>query len=330
MKLFGKILFALSLAALFATLVSLLRSDEWFIRAIDMGRVLLVYLAVALVVLTLFAKSALRWVSLVMLVLVIGINVWRVWPYWTIAPVDMPLAQAADTEDNCFTAMSINVKMRNEGYARIAEQIRRHDPDVLLLMETNATWLSELRPILANYPEVLEYPKDNTYGLGFASRLPVTQSRVVENTSRDTPTLYATLEPEGGPAFEFIGLHPRPPVPGQDTGKRDENILKAGIETPDRLSNALVMGDFNDVPWSRTTDAFRRGGGWDDPRIGRGSFATFPADYVPLGWPLDQVMVKGDLGVRSFEVLEHAGSDHLGLIAQICMSDVPPSPISPR
>ena len=99
---------------------------------------------------------------------------------------------------------------------------------------------------------------------------------------------------------------------------RDENIVKAGVQTPDRLPDAMVMGDFNDVPWSRTTTKFRDTGEWRDPRIGRGTYPTFPASLVAIGWPLDQMMLKGDLELTEFEVLPDNGSDHRALYARVC------------
>ncbi|RPF70795.1 hypothetical protein EG799_03540 [Aurantiacibacter spongiae] len=78
------------------------------------------------------------------------------------------------------------------------------------------------------------------------------------------------------------------------------------------------MGDFNDVRWSRTTTTFREMGDWPDPRLGRGTFPTFPSDHLWLGWPLDQIMVKGALDLRSFEVLPDDGSDHRAMLAVLC------------
>ncbi|WP_145916993.1 endonuclease/exonuclease/phosphatase family protein [Erythrobacter sp. QSSC1-22B] len=196
--------------------------------------------------------------------------------------------------------------------------MRRYDPDLLFLMETDQPWIDALEPVLAQYGHVQRQPQPEAFGLVFATRLPVLKSNVVENTHRDTPTLYATLQPDGSPPIEFIGLHPKPPLPGWDTETRDENIVNAGIQTPDRLPDAFVMGDFNDVPWSRTTTKFRAVGDWRDPRIGRGTYPTFPADKLLPGWPLDQLMLKGELDLRSFEVLPDNGSDHRAVLANFC------------
>ena len=61
-------------------------------------------------------------------------------------------------------------------------------------------------------------------------------------------------------------------------------------------------------------------GDWRDPRIGRGTYPTFPADLRAIGWPLDQLMLKGDLDLQSFAVLPDNGSDHRAMIARLCGS----------
>ena len=64
----------------------------------------------------------------------IGINMWRLWPYTFLAGTQLAYddgAQAAAA--TCFTAMSVNVKVENDRYAQIADQIERIDPDILFL-----------------------------------------------------------------------------------------------------------------------------------------------------------------------------------------------------
>ncbi|NTZ43223.1 endonuclease/exonuclease/phosphatase family protein [Altererythrobacter sp. SALINAS58] len=301
-------------------LISLIPSDAWFIRTIDLVREPLTYLAALLLIVALFVGSRWRWATVAVLALTIGLNVWRLWPYSALAPTQIALAEAPQAvgEARCFSAMSVNVKVKNKDYGAVIDQVQRYDPDLLFLMETDQAWINALQPVLANYGHVQTHPQPEAFGLAFATRLPVLKSNVVENTYRDTPTLYATVQPEGSAPIEFIGLHPKPPLPEWNTEMRDENIVNAGTQTPDRLPHAFVMGDFNDVPWSRTTTEFREAGDWRDPRIGRGTFATFPADLLLLGWPLDQIMVKGGLQVTSFEILPDNSSDHRAVLASFC------------
>ncbi|ARU15588.1 hypothetical protein A9D14_04580 [Croceicoccus marinus] len=321
MKTFGIAIFLVAILMLVAVLASLVPIDAWFVRTVDLVREPMAYAAAILLVIALFVKASVRWATVLSLGLVIVINVWRIWPYSALADTQLPLADAAPRADGqCFTALAANVKVKNTQYAMLADQLRRYDPDVLFLMETDAKWIEELEPVISRYSHVQRHPQPEAFGLVFATRLPVLKSNVIENTHRDTPTLYATLQPEGSQPVEFIGLHPKPPLPGWDTEERDENIVNAGVQTPDRLPDAFVMGDFNDVPWSSTTEKFRETGDWRDPRIGRGTYPTFPSDYKIVGWPLDQLMLTGDLDLVSFEVLPDNGSDHRAMLAHLCAS----------
>lgn len=300
-------------------LVSLIPSDQWFIRFLDFIREPVFYLALVLAVVSLLIGSR-RWWLVGGFVLVAAIQLFRFWPYFALAPQQVAISNALGGD--CFTAVSLNVRMKNEGFAEVAGFLDRSQPDILLLMEPDANWERELAPQLAKYSYRLSKPQDNAYGMIFASNLPVRKAQMVANTSANTPTLYATINLPSGATFEFVGLHPRPPIPGNDTGTRDANIARAGAKTPDNLADVLVMGDFNDVPWSRTTTAFREQGGWRDPRIGRGTFATFPAKYAFAGWPLDQVMVKNQMKVDSFEIMQNVGSDHLPVHVRACVRPI--------
>ncbi len=320
MRKFAAVLFVVAVLLLVAVLVSLIPSDQWFIRTIDFVREPMAYIAALLLVVAILVKSRWRWATVAMFALVIGINVWRIWPYSGLAGTQLGLAEASSTGDSprCFSAMAVNVKVKNKQYAKMIEQLRGYDPDLLFLMETDQPWIDALEPVLSQYGHVQRHPQPEAFGLVFATRLPVLKSNVVENTDRDTPTLYATVQPQGSLPVEFIGLHPKPPLPEWNTEMRDENIINAGIQTPDRLPHAFVMGDFNDVPWSRTTTKFRKMGDWRDPRIGRGTYPSFPADKLLLGWPLDQLMLKGGLQLTSFEVMPDNGSDHRAMLANFC------------
>ncbi len=318
MKYVGYALLAAAVLMLVAVLVSLSNTDAWYVRQVDLVREPMSYIAGVLLLLSLFVKFRWRWVTVALFALIIVINLWRIWPYTFLAGTQLAYDDGAQAgAATCFTAMSVNVKVENDRYAQIADQIERIDPDILFLMETDEEWAAQLEPVLAGYEHVDRHPQPNAFGLVFATRLRVIKTNIVENTHRDTPTLYATVQPGSRPV-EFIGLHPKPPLPSWNTQMRDENIVKAGVQTPDRLPDAMVMGDFNDVPWSRTTTKFRDTGEWRDPRIGRGTYPTFPPSLVAIGWPLDQMMLKGDLELTEFEVLPDNGSDHRALYARVC------------
>ncbi|MEE4199366.1 endonuclease/exonuclease/phosphatase family protein [Erythrobacter sp.] len=318
MKFIKWILIALGILAVIATLVSLLPTDYWLVRTIDLVREPMTYFLALVFAIAVLVPTGRRGLLALLFGVAILVNIWRIWPYSGLAPTDIDLV-AQTAEDRCFTALSVNVKVKNTKFDQVAAQVREVNPDVLFLMETDQKWIDALEPTLANYSSVTRHPQPEAFGLVFATNLPTSKVNVVEDSNRNTPTVYATLQPVGNRSVEFIGLHPKPPLPGWNTEERDENIITAATQTPDRLPDALVMGDFNDVPWSPTTSKFRERGDWDDPRIGRGTFATFPSNLLLLGWPLDHMMVKGDLEVERFEVMPDNGSDHRAVLGRLCL-----------
>lgn len=322
-KILTWLLAAIAAAMLVAVLVSLSGSNQWFVRAVDLVREPVTYLAIALAILAAIFAARWKWVIVAAFLAVAVINVARIWPYVPLAGQQVALQDGEEPEGQCFTAYSLNVKQENSDHDGVIAQIEAVDPDLLLLMETDDVWAEALSGVVSEYEHTLIDAKSNAYGMIFASRLPVQSAKTIENTARNTPTLYATIALPNGRDFEFVGLHPKPPLPGQDTGKRDANIARAGARTPDGKAEALVMGDFNDVPWSGTTTKFRKEGGWRDPRIGRGAYPTFPSERLILGYPLDQLMVKNDLTVASFEVMEGTGSDHRAMKAVLCLGEKP-------
>lgn len=309
-------------ALLIATLISLVHSDIWWVQELGFPRIGALILIGIVMIGAVAVRGAWRGALFMMLIASAALQLWRVYPYMVLAPVEVVQAHSpSGTRDpSCFTVLGLNVYQHNRNYAATRALIEREQPDILLLMETDQPWIQDLAPTLSSYPARLLRPIDNTYGLVFASRLPVTSMRTENITDRDTPTVYARLSTRSGHPFDYVGLHPRPPLPGQDTTLRDRKIEHAALQIAGNHVPAMAMGDFNDVAWSRTTQLFKQVGGFLDPRIGRGSYSTFPSSVAPVGWPLDQMFVSRSFTFRSLRVLEDVSSDHRPLAAELCLN----------
>ncbi|WP_233998244.1 hypothetical protein, partial [Erythrobacter sp. QSSC1-22B] len=123
MRKLAAVLFLIAALLLIAVLVSLIPSDQWFIRTIDLVREPMAYIAALLLVIAIFVGPRWRWATVAMFALVIGINVGRIWPYSGLAGTQLELAEASATGDDprCFSAMAANVKVKNKQYAKMIQ-----------------------------------------------------------------------------------------------------------------------------------------------------------------------------------------------------------------
>ena len=315
-----------------ATLLSAIESNQWWIRIWDFPRSQILTLLIVTTVLALWHDRRAGRVVTLACVLASGWQLYRIYPYTPLSRPELAFAdERLGSKGACFSVLSLNVLQSNRDYGRTAALIDRIRPDILLLMETDQKWAAALSPQLARYPERLMAPLDNTYGLIFATRLPMREGQVEVLTEKRTPSVTAVLE--AGSPFRVIALHPRPPVPGQDTYERDAEIAIAARRAALTKIPVLALGDFNDVAWSHTSRLFKRIGGYLDARIGRGTYATFPAQAPLLGWPLDHLFATPQFTVRTLRVLEDVGSDHLPIHSSLCLTgrtdlNARPQPVS--
>ena len=304
------------------TVLPLFESDEWWIRLWDFPRLQIAGLiAVGLVALALVEPRGGRtfWIAAVAGLASLGWQLWRVAPYLPPWPVTVASAGSC-VPGNTIRLLNANVLLTNRDYGAVLDMIRRTDPDVVLLLETGPDWARAIRPLFAAYPHRIGEPIPNTYGIILLSKLPLENAEIRHLMQPHVPSIKADLRLRSGELVGLYGLHPEPPVPGDDSGERDAELVKVGREMRASGLAALVMGDLNDVAWSDTSLLFRKLSGTDDPRVGRGPYPTFPADYPLLAWPLDHIFVTPHFQLVGIDRLPKIGSDHYPMLFSLCLA----------
>lgn len=304
-----------------ATALPFVPTDAWWVRIMDFPRyqvAVLGGLAAALGLFVLRPRRRHRALGFIVLLLVaVGYQAAEVYRFTRLAPVELSAVGQCPAGQQV-TLVIANVLMTNRKDDGFLALVRRLDPDLVLVTETDAWWDRRLAPLSARYPHAVRYPLENTYGIHLFSKLPLVSPQVRFLVQDDVPSIYTRLRLRSGRLVEFHGVHPTPPQPNRDTGPRDVELLLVGRQVAADRRPTIVAGDLNDVGWSPTTRIFQQTSGLLDPRVGRGLYATFNANWPLMQWPLDHVFVDRSFSVVQLERLEHIGSDHYPIFVRLC------------
>lgn len=311
-----------------ATVIPLVRSEFWAVRIFDFPRLQITTsfaFIFASYVLVREDPSLADDLFLASLALCLAYQLWRMWPYTPLHPTQVRWIDGQDAERSVSVLIS-NVLMTNRESGKLLGLIRELDPDLVLVVETDRWWEGQLGDLERTHPHVLRRPQDNTYGMLFYSRLPLIDPQIRFLVQDDVPSIHSGVQLPSGDRVRLRCVHPRPPAPGESTRstERDAELLIVAKELKVEDVPTIVVGDLNDVAWSRTNDLFQKIGGLLDPRIGRGFFSTFNANWPMIRFPLDHAFVSRHFSLAAFRVLPHVGSDHFPVFVRLTLSPAAP------
>lgn len=295
---------------------SLIPRDEWWFRGADFPRLQLLVLGfVALLFLVLWHAPWTPWRQLLLILLIAALayQLKMVLPYTFIWKKQVQQVQAEQLDHSKQISLLVsNVLTPNDKYHLLIAEVEKYQPDLLLTLETDQTWQKQLAVLEKDYPYRVPVPLDNLYGMHLYSKLKLSDTEVKFILSDEIPSIHTTVTLRSGQQVQLYCLHPKPPSPteAKDSTLRDAELLIVGDQIKDLDESCIVMGDLNDVAWSRTTRLFQRISGLLDPRVGRKYVNTFHADYPLLRWSLDHVFHSTDFALVEMQRLPHMGSDH--------------------
>jgi len=216
--------------------------------------------------------------------------------------------------------MSCNVLMTNRQIAPLLTQIKDHQPDIFIMLESDLWWQEQIEDA-TDFPYKLCYPQDNYYGMHVYSRLAMHETSIDFLVDPDKPSMRFQVCPEGGTLIQIHVMHPAPPSPTENTDftESDVELISLAKTLSDTQTPTIVAADLNDVAWSATTRLFRQLSGLLDPRIGRGVINTFNAFHWAIRWPLDHVFISKHFTLIQLKRLPHMGSDHFPLLVTLAL-----------
>lgn len=313
--------FATALIAV-ATLAPLLSMRAWWVRDFDFPRLQIACLAGLLIVVEAALKPAgpLAMTRLAILAGCVAYQLWWILPYTRLWRREV-LPAGTVSRDCRLRILSANVLMDNRNAAAVVAQVRHWRPDIFVALETDHWWQSQLDTLKDDYPHTLQCPLPNRYGMSLYCRLPLIDPEIQFLLADDVPSMHFMVRLPCRAEVVVHCIHPTPPSPTENpsSSERDAELIVVGRAVAGHRRPVVVAGDLNDVAWSRTTRLFRKISGLLDPRVGRGMFNTFHADYVFFRWPLDHLFHSDEFCLVDMRRLGKTGSDHFPILVELAL-----------
>lgn len=297
-----------------ATLIPFLKWDYWWIRVFDYPQlqklVLILICGLLWITIDFGQNPSEKWIWLGLLSITALHLFFKV---RTFSSFGKKMIDSVPFEESCGIHVLVgNVLQFNKSYSKAVSLIKRINPDLVFLVETDKNWVDGISSIQSSYPNRILIPKDNTYGMALYCKLEIINHKIEYLIDDDIPSIELEIKLRIGELITIYAIHPTPPVPSENpkSTERDAEILIVGKKAKNNPNPSMVLGDLNDVAWSYTTELFLKISGMADPRRGRGLFSTFNAKIPLMRWPLDHIFLSKHFGLGELKVMPGIGSDH--------------------
>lgn len=320
------ILIILGYLLVLISLIPLIRNDNWMFRIFEYPRaqkLLINFLLIG----SFFFLIDLSNIHDIIFIGLLSTNcfylLYQIWPYTRLSPPQLQRIKKYEHGEG-FRLLIFNVYQDNHDIESCLHTIEKYNPDLILLVETDTWWQSNLdKRLLNSYAYKIAKPLSNTYGIMLYSKFKLNNSEIRYLIEDDIPSIHTDIELPSGEIIKLYGLHPKPPVPNENarSTERDAEILLVAKEAKNTTIPVIVAGDLNDVAWSYSTELFLKVSGLLDPRRGRGFFNTYHAHHCFLRWPLDHVFVSKHFQLVDLQRLPAIGSDHFPILVDLVLQE---------
>lgn len=300
---------------LLITLLPLTPSNHWISRVWEFPRVQIsVLLLLNILCITYFLPLA---PALILVSISFALLVYQL--VWILPFSQFYRTQVEQIEPNgdmsTIKIITSNVLMTNRSSDKLLKLVEQYQPDVLVTLETDEWWQEALIPLHNDYSYRVAEPLDNLYGMHVYSKHKLSNINVFYLIKDGIPSIHCDLHLDETTIIKCHFIHPEPPSPteSETATPRDRELLLVANNVEPEQYPTIVTGDLNDVAWSPTTRAFRHKSGLLDPRVGRGFYNTFHAQYALARWPLDHIFHSNHFKLVELKRLHSIDSDHFPL-----------------
>ena len=146
--------------AIIATALPLSRHQAWWIRVLDFPRLQIVFIAVIALVWHVAASGladASDAIFAVLLALSLGYQAFMIHPYTRLVPPQTQWSRIS-RPDSTISLLFANVQENNRDADRLRTILGTVDADLVLLVETDEWWLSQVKDLFSGHPYQLLQP----------------------------------------------------------------------------------------------------------------------------------------------------------------------------
>jgi endonuclease/exonuclease/phosphatase (EEP) superfamily protein YafD len=306
MKFLHKLAWALLVLLALVSLAGLLGDHFWFLDLINHFRPQLLFLSLAIHLFSFIRKMKyLRIAAFVLLLL----NLFCVRSAFDISN------RLEHRKDHLpqYLFLSANLYKYNEDHESILKLIDDLNPDIIWLMEVTPKCFDDIYPHLADqYRYHLKRTREDSYGIAMFSRYDF-HAEVKNFKDTHIPYVDAYLNNED---IRFIGLHASSPISEKRVLMKKRELQEITELVKDETKPLVVMGDFNETPWTNNFKNFVKESGLRNASVGYGFIYTWPTWIFPLATQIDHAFIK-NISDGSFESHRNIGSDHYPISFQV-------------
>ncbi|MCM4157373.1 endonuclease/exonuclease/phosphatase family protein [Gramella sp. AN32] len=309
--------------AVVLTLIPLIAADYWWIRIFDFPHIELTLLTLTALFAYFLRFKIDEWNEYAFVTVLSACFIYQfavIMPYTPVVPKEVGAPTAQVNKDAGFKIVTSNVLQKNEISDSLISQMKSLKPDIAIFTETNQRWSDKIKAgIGEEYPYKVEVPLPNTYGMLLYSKFELINPQTKFMVDDSIPSIHTEVRLKSGDKFKLFAIHPTPPMPQHNpsSSDRDAEMMKTALLARNEKLPVLVIGDFNDVPWSQTVGLFKNVGELLDIRIGRSFSNTFNAGSFIMRWPLDHIFVSEEFRVKKMEIGPDIHSDHFHFYAEL-------------
>ena len=223
-------------------------------------------------------------------------------------------AASSGTSSGALRLVVANVEVGNTDFAAVQSLVAQTHPDLFGVTELTPTMAQHLHKALTSYRTRVLEPRNDAYGIGVYSRLPLLSAKIARFPADGPPTVVVRLRVAGKPLGVLV-THVHTPFAGSIHVRHLDALAAAWTQLGKRV---VVCGDFNTPPWSGPLRRFAADAHLHDV-YGSHAWAgdSWPTWASFLRVPIDNCFVSKGVTVTAHHDGPNVGSDHRPLIVDL-------------